>query len=382
MSGYTSLQEVAGIVFEASGERHTVETTMSDLIESMYTTENATLGDERYVLTKEGFRQLTDKLALPFPMFNHIGITNNTQMQVLTDCVKNQDSKIILKVSSGNRVYAILGQEYAIYDNAMLMTSLLRMQASGDLPEETRVMAYGISPDARSMNLRLVSPSNWDFSIGENGSSQRFLGNLVISNDESAQGKFRAQVAVTRNACLNTTIGQSILDLDYQFSDAEEFHGALSRSAGKINDYAGAMKEELLRMQTVQIESADAIFAKIATELKIPTRIMTEVSRYWEAEGSRDNLYDITQAVVAGTRALAVGNRPNWARRDTIESAAWSTGQALVNMQAGGQDIGEWYLTGEIGTREMCARYVDSFAGEVDGIENIADGIRDLEVSG
>lgn len=376
---YPSLQEVGDLVLEASADRRTESVPITELVGSMTDITSAKLGKEQVILTKEGFAQLTRRLNIPIPVFKHADVSAETKLQILRDCVAHRDDNVTVRLI-GDRLYSVLSQEYAFFDNAEIIVALLQLQAQGSLPEDIGVMSYHIGQHGRSLNMRLVAPQQWNFVIGENGNSASFLGNFVIENDESAEGAFKAQVAVTRAACLNTTIGSHIVNVEHRFADRNEFLSALNGAANKLGDYANGMRRELEGMRSVIIEAPNVLFARLAKELKIPTRVMEEVRRYWQREGSGESMYHITQAIAAGTRVLGTGARPNWSRRHEIESQVWDASVGLLNMHAEGEDVNEWYLTGELGVQEMCAQFVEGYAEEIEEAPRLADGIRSLEV--
>lgn len=384
---YPTLMEVAGRVFGKATGRKDYETTLGDFIGGFQTITNVSTPNGELVITPQGFRQLArDRLGLPPAIFENSGIRNETKLQILTDLTKNGgygDDIVKVRVA-GSHIEAIVSSDYIFFDNSDLCAALLQLQQETMLPEDVYVMKHDLSPDGRNLHLRLIAPEQWDFKIGENGGSRTFHGNLILSNNELAAGSFRAQPAITRTSCLNSTIGQSLFAVSHRFADRQDFISELSKAVNQIGGYSREMGEVMKHTQHINVESPLLIFERIGEQLGVPKYALSHAIEYWQDNGSRNSLYDIVQSVSAGAREMTVASgrrQANWTNRSVIENKLWATALELQNIVAEGESLESWYLVGELGLKERVARFVEGYASVAPVAEEIAEGIRRMEVN-
>lgn len=382
---YPSLLETAERVWASSVGKKDYTTTLGDFVGGMENTRTVNSPEGELVLSPHGFRQLArDRFGLPPAIFENKAVRTATKLAILADMVTNGhgDERIKVRIN-GNQIDSILSNDYSFFDNADLMLALVQLQQQGKLPEKTGVMKFGLDNNGRNMHLRLVSPDDWDFKIGENGHSQPFHGNMVISNNEIAMGSFQARVAITRGSCLNSTIGQSLFAVTHRFANREQFVLELAKASGQIGAYANEMGLHMSHLQNIPIETPLLIFQRIAEVMKVPSYVMNNTIRYWQDNGSPNSLYDIVQSVAAGSREVTVAEgkrKPNWDNRTEIESKLWILAEKLREDHLQGHSVEEFYLTGERGALELAARFAEGFQSETPMASTIADGIRQLEV--
>ncbi len=389
MTQYPTIQAVADEVISASLLKNDRLATLQQFFAGMQSTSVINDADEELILTQAGFRQVGKMLHLTgaqAQVFEHPAVLDQTKVEFLQQMAQSQTDKEIQIRVNGSHIDGIVSKEYSFFDNATIMLALLQMQQMGSIPEDTRVMKHYLSPNARSLNLRLVAPESWDFKIQENGHTAPFKGTLIIGNNELGLASFSARTAITRWECTNSTIGERLFDAKHRFSSYEDFYRQLADAVNQVKGWSSEMHHQLENMRDIPIEAPMLIFEKIGEELGVPKYAMSGdkgAIRYWEEEGERNTLYDIVQAISAGSRELTVssGRRmPKWDRRDLLEEKLWSTAEALTSMHEEGQPIEDWYLTGDRGIRERAALYIEGFGEQVKEAPVLADGIRRLEV--
>lgn len=389
MNNYKTLQQTTNEVIAASELKNDRMTTLHQFFAGMESPETIRDGNEELILTPGGFRQVGGMLHLngqQINLFNHPNVLNRTKIEMLQQIASGLDDREIQVRVNGNRIDGVVSEEYSFFDNKAVAMSLLQMQMKGDIPEDVEVMRSYLSPDARAMNLRLVAPDSWNFNIQENGKAAPFRGTLIVGNNELGAGSFRAKVAITRNSCTNTTIGSDLFAINHRFAEYEDFYQELARAVGLVKEWSGQMRDSLEAMRAIPIEAPMLIFEKIGEEMGVPKYALSGDNgavRYWEEEGEKNTLYDIVQAISAGTRELTAirGRRtPKWERRDALEGEVWKIAEALQSMHDRGDSVEDWYLTGDVGIRERAAQYVEGFAGKVERVDMLADGIRGLEL--
>lgn len=383
-----TLQQLTNEVVTASSLKNDRMTSLHDFFAHMQSPTSVHDGEE-LVLTTSGFRQVGKMLGLTGPqmsVFNHPEVRDGTKVEFLQQVALSQEDRGIQVRVNGNRIDGIVSEEYSFFDNQSMMMSLWQMQQAGDIPEDVEVMRSYLSPDARSMNLRLVAPDSWNFKIGENGSTAPFRGTLIVRNNELGMGSFAAQSAITRNSCTNTTIGKNLFAVNHRFATENDFYNELAKAVGLVKEWSGEMRDALESMRAIPIEAPMLIFEKIGEELGVPKYAMTGDNgaiKYWEEEGEQSTLYDIVQAISAGTRELTAvrGRRtPKWDRRDVLEGGIWDVAIALQALHQNGEPVEDWYLAGDRGIRERAALYVEGFSTKIEQVDMLADGIRNLEV--
>lgn len=376
-----TLNDVAEQILASSVGKHDYTSTVQEVAKGLFTLDGVKAGDETYALSPAGFKTLVrDRMGIPPNIFAHKSLSLDTKLGIIREVAKDMDDTEVRVRVTGNQISSIASAEYAIYDNSNIALELMRLQRDGNLPKGVEVMNSFVSKNGRSINIRLISPKDWDFKIGENGNTQPFLGNLVIHNDELSLGSFQARVAITRAACLNTTVGNSIFDAGgSRFASRDDFTRALGEATSHIKNYSQEMIEGMKSLQAISVQSPLLIFEKVAKDLKIPQYAIKDIRQYWEDNGNRNSVYDVVQAVSAGVRDITNQRGQNWARRQSIEREIWNVGQAIRIMHTEGRDVDDWYLTGDLGIKEMCARFVEGYVEDIPQAENIADGIRQLE---
>jgi hypothetical protein len=384
----TTIQEMADKVLAASAHKTDFRVGLHEFVAGMDDIATVNNGVDEYVLTPNGLKNLMkDRLKINPVTVLHPDVNPANALAVVRDIALAQENREIQVRCAGQNVEAIVSGEYSFFDNATIVTALLSMQMQGDIPEDARVMSSYISRNARSLEVRLVAPEDWSFVIGENGSSANFNGNLVIANNEIAQGGFKAQVAITRNDCLNTTIGKSLFDVTHRFAQYQEFYDALIKGVGQVKGWSEEMRDMLESYQAIPIESPMLIFERIGEELGVPKYAISSnkgqggAVEYWKGHGEGGTLYDVVQAVSAGARVMTdiatTRREPKWEKRAATENGLWTLSEALHSMHNEGQQIEDWYYTGDQGAIEKAARYVEGFQKEVPQALMIADGIRE-----
>lgn len=343
---FVSIEDGVAEILESAQSAVDYDMSLAQFMAGLQSTKKVVSEQGEFVLSPEGFAQLVkDRLAFPLATFNHKGLSEDTKMNILHDLVRGEKGQmpVVVRTSKGAdgkpRVDGIVSSKYSFFDNRALATSILNLKNQGLLPESAQFMTLGIAP--RAVDMRLVS-SDWDFTLGENGKSQRFMGNLVINNQETGKGSLGVRAAVTRWECLNSTIGQSVFQMDHRYADYGEFLNMLGQSVTHIHKYADEMLEQLANFRNIQTASPMLIFAKVGEELGIPKFAMEGVEAYWKDQGQGDTLYDVVQSIAAGVQQVTAvkGNRlPNWGERARIEERVWDLALRLQEMHLDGPGI-------------------------------------------
>lgn len=386
MTNYTPLMQVAEQVLAKSANRRDYSTRLGDFVEGFQTVTEVNSPEGILTLTPHGFQQLAkDRFGLPPAIFAHKGVSSETKLQILRDMVHNGFGDDVVKVRvAGSQVEAIVSNDYSFFDNADLVTALLQLQNQNLLPKDTQVMKHNLSPDGRDLHMRLVAPDEWDFTLGENGNSKQFHGNLVISNNEIAMGSFAAQVAITRTACLNSTIGQSLFKVEHRFADRGDFLNQLGNAVKHINGYSNEMGDNMRKFQHVNVDAPLLIFDRIGSELGIPKYALNSAKTYWENEGSQNSLYDVVQAIAAGARDVTVAEgrrRPSWGTRTLIEQAVWGIATELQQVVTDGGTVEAWYLQGDNALKYRIMKIIEGYKSYAPIVEEILEQVERVEVS-
>lgn len=262
---FVSIEDGVAEILESARTAVDYDMSLAEFMAGLQSTKKVISEQGEFVLTSEGFAQLVkDRLSFPLATFNHKGLSEDTKMNILNDLVRGEmgATPVVVRTSKGadgkNRIDGIVSSKYSFFDNRALATSILNLKNQGLLPDSAQFMTLGIAP--RAVDMRLVS-GDWDFSLGENGHTQRFMGNLVINNQETGKGSLGVRAAVTRWECLNSTIGSSVFQMDHRYGDYNEFLNMLGQSVTHIHRYADEMMEQLANFRNIQTASPMLIFA-------------------------------------------------------------------------------------------------------------------------
>lgn len=346
---FVSIEDGVAEILKSAKESNSFDMSLAEFVAGLQSTKKVTTADMgEFVLSPEGFQQLVkDRLTFPPSAFSHKGITEATKLSMLGDLARGEKGMIPVTVrTSEGQVYRVDPSSRSYFDNKSLATTILNLHNQNLFPDNTQFMTLGIAPHA--VDMRLVS-GDWDFTLGENGHSQRFMGNLVINNDPKITG---VRAAVTRWECLNSTLGSAVAQIEQQYASYEDFMGLIAQGVTHIRSYANEMMEQMSNFQEIQTAKPLLIFAKIGEELGIPRYAMQGVEAYWRDQGEKDTLYDIVQAVSAGVQQVTKvqeygenGKRlkhvklPNWGERARIEERVWDLALRLREMHEDGAGL-------------------------------------------
>lgn len=386
---YTPLSKVLMVLMANMKGNRDYDTTLGDFVKGMSAYNKVQAPEGEYVFTPKGLAQLAkDRLGIPPAIFDNSGIRPETKLAIMHDLADAAPDKVMRVRIAGQQVHAVMSDDYKFYDNVDLLEDLIRMQDEGLLPAETQAMSYNISPDGRDMHLRIVSPDLWDFVIDEgSGRMQPYHGNLILSNNEIKMASFAAQVAITRTSCTNSTIGQALFKQAHRGGNGgdDRFYRKLQESLELIKRYTNEMAEHMRDLRNIKVDSPVLIFEKVKEEFGIPTYALNHAEEYWRDHGSGDSVYDVVQALSAGTRTVTQAEgrrRENWTERTLLERHIGTMVETLRGMHANGERVEDWYLTGERAWKEAAARYVLGYSDEFKAPETavrIADELREME---
>ncbi len=378
-----TLEEVSEDVLFQTSLHNDRQVSLSQFVQAMTSPETVVDGGEELVITPQGFRSLAGMINIPSNqagLLQNAALSDRTKLAVIRDMASVTPDKGLFCRVNGDHIDGFVSDEYTFFDHRSIILALLHMQSQNLIPDTARVMSYHLGQDSRQFNLRLISPDDWSFVVGR---GDEFNGNLIIQNNELGSGSFRAKCAITRNECTNTTIGQNVFNVNHRYATFEKFMKALHDAVGQVGEWAHQMGQGMEQMQTIQVESPVLLFEQIGEKLGVPQYAMTGDTgavRYWEDQGEGHTLFDVVQAVTAGTQAITDRRTPRWDRRDMFEEKIWAVAESLISMHENGEPVEDWYLTGDVGIRERAARYVEGFTNKIDEAPLIAEGIRSLEV--
>lgn len=347
---FVSIEDGVAEILDSCNQDADYETTIADFVTGLQSTKKVSSGNMGDMLiTPKGFQQLVkDRLSGPTSIFNDKRVTEGTKLTILQELARGERGvqPITVRTSrdnSGNQqVYRIDPASTSYFDKRTLAMTMLNLYNQGIFPDKTQFMTLGIGPGA--LDMRLIS-NEWDFTFGENGHSQRFMGNLVINNDPKVLG---VKAAVTRWECLNSTIGSSVCQLEHQYADYNQFLELLGRGVSHILQYSQEMMNQMKNFQEIEAASPMLIFTKVGQELGVPKYAMKVAEAYWKDQGQGNTLYDIVQAISAGAQqesALVTTKRgnvtrlPNWGKRARIEEKVWELALKLKEMHVDGPGI-------------------------------------------
>lgn len=345
---FVSIEDGYAEIMESAQSSSDIDMNLGDFMAGLQSSHKLSYGKEEYVLTPGGFQELLkDHLKAPASIFSHKRVKEATKVMILNDLVSGEKAQapIVLRTSKAPdgryQVDGISNARFEYFDNKSLATTILNLKNQGMLPDSAEFMTLGIAP--RAVDMRIISPE-WDFTLGENGHSQRFMGNMVVNNNLKGTG---VKVAVTRWECLNSTLGSSVFDLQHKYADYNEYLEVIGQSVTLIKRYSEEMMGQMDEFRSIESNSPIALFDKIGKDLKIPSFVMKAVKAYWQDQGQDNTVYGITQAFVAGVQQVTAvqGSRlPNWGERARIEGQVWNMALHLRELHQDGPGIDHYLV--------------------------------------
>lgn len=241
-----------------------------------------------------------------------------------------------LLIRSRETVRAFLPEASSEFTNANIAKELNRMYNDGLLPEDTTAHRFWITDD-QELFLRLIS-KQWN--LGP------YFGGLAISNRELKEG-MKVRPGVAKVSCFNWVLSESTLRPE----DREAVRPALETGLRMISTFAQEGIMRMSQMEQVKISNIQTLFELIASQLKLPENVKSEMYKYWVKNGSGRTPFDVVQAVTFGSQALTdnTGRRkPRWFDRDTLEEAVWGWSGEVMAAYSSGADLDEMISNREL----------------------------------
>lgn len=304
--------------------------------------------DDTYHLTKQALIQLTkDRLGGIPAILNDKAVSERTVQSYLMDRVLagNENKPLTLRITD-KKVDAILSDAYSFFDNTRLMMLLARFQQEGFLPEKLYAHSYSVSPGARELHLRLISPDTWDFRNGE-----QYYGSLAFSNNETGLGSLTVAPALARVACFNFCVAQNTVQASHQWKDAEELDRSIEQGVKHIYEYSQVMFERTQHSHSVEFDHPESVFALVGKTLELPGYVEDKARAYWIKEGQDRSLFGIVQAYTNGTQALTekTGRKiARWSDRYMVENQIWMWSEDVLNRHQLGEDVNALFSSAEL----------------------------------
>lgn len=206
------------------------------------------------------------------------------------------------------------------------------------MPSDVQVHRFHITPDGSDLFLRLVSPSQWNF--GE------YFGGLAISNRELKDG-MKVRPGVAKVSCFNWCLRQNI----FQPEDAAGVQDTILSGLNMITTFSNEAVAGMVRMGNINVQKIQSLFDLVASEMRLPDNVKSEMYKYWVQQGSGRSVFDVVQAVTWGTQALTDNTgrkRPRWADRDNLEEAIWGWSGEVMEQYSQGVNLDEMVANREL----------------------------------
>lgn len=308
-----------------------------------------TTEDELLRLTKTAMVQLVkDRLGGVPALLNDKAVSERTVQSYLMDRVLagHESHPLTLRVT-GNQIDGVLSDAYSFFDNTRLMLLLAKFVQQGFLPEQLLVHSYHVSPGARDLHMRLISPDNWNFRNGE-----EYYGSLAFSNNETGLGSLNVAPALARVACFNFCVAESTVQHSHRFANVEQLDAAIEVGVKHIYEYSKQMFERTQHSHDVLFDHPESVFAQVGQALKLPDYVESQARAYWLQEGQDASLFGIIQAFTNGSQAMTTkvkGHRiPQWGDRDTLENRIWMWSTDIMDRHQAGDDVNMLFSSAEL----------------------------------
>lgn len=308
-----------------------------------------TIEDETLLLTRQAMIQLVkDRIGGIPAILNDKALSERTVQSYLLDKVLDgQENKPLTLRITGHQIDGILSDAYSFFDNTRLMLLLAKFQQQGFLPEQLLAHSYSISPGARELHLRLISPDNWNFNNGS-----EYYGSLAFSNNETGLGSLTVSPALAKVACFNFCIAQSTVNANHRFANVEELDRKIEQGVKHIHEYSKTMFERTQHSHSVQFDHPESVFAQVGRTLALPEYVEEKARNYWEKEGRVGTLFGIVQAFTNGSQALTTrvkGRKiERWDERNDLENKIWLWSENIMDRHQQGADINELFSSAEL----------------------------------
>lgn len=240
-------------------------------------------------------------------------------------------------VKHGQTIKAFLPESHAEYTNPNVVQELGNMWVDGLLPQDTEVHRFHISPDGSDMFMRLVS-RQWN--MGD------YFGGLAVSNQELKDG-MKVRPAVAKVSCFNWVLKENI----YRPEDRSAVRPVLETGLNMITTFANEGIIRMAQMDGIKLDHVDVLFDLVASELKLPENVKSEMYKYWVKGGSGRSVNDVLQAVTWGVQALTdnTGRRqPKWDARERLEENIWAWTGEMMELHSTGVNLDEHIANREL----------------------------------
>lgn len=343
MSGYKPFAAFVGEVLARTGERQDQVVIQKPFVERIKKAGDTWVIDvrdaPRFISPKVFSQLVTDRLGGSMSFFKDTHLSDELRRRYLNELAEAAaDRPLVLRIT-GDKVDAVLSEQYAFYDNNRLLLTLAKFTQDGTLPSDLYVHSSYVSDGARELSMRLISPDNWNH--GSNGGT--YYGSVAFANNEVGTGSLVVAPAIARVACFNYVLASNTIQANHRFTTADELDAAIRSGVQHIQTYSATMYERMQHMKGVAFDAPEAVFAMVGKQLGLPEHVENKAKSYWLNEGSDPTAYGLLQAITNGTQEYMVAKTKKspvrWDTRNDIEQRVWMWSESILDRHQKGEDV-------------------------------------------